>query len=160
MSWRFRSYLLVFVLIGALLDGGTLGFRAVWASCGDWLQGSAADTEQHASRITDQVSSAVTIAFENTFLRDDETAGHRSPKAGKQEPCGPGNPNCSLRKQQPSPLPPWTISSEVQRSAWWSDSWDSDTKVRVGSAVLHRCTGSTYFSAEIFRPPRAILSAT
>jgi hypothetical protein len=39
MIRRCGSYLLLIALAGAVLDGGTLGFRAVRVRCGEWLVG-------------------------------------------------------------------------------------------------------------------------
>jgi hypothetical protein len=155
MFRRLSSYILLFVLAGAVLDGGTLGFRSAWASCGDWLAEHGPDTAPQRGMSADEPSTILVLHFGSLFLRDDETAdgaAHRTAPATRR--CHPLDPTCRMLPQQPATPAPVPPTWDVERVDCWLVGIHS-IACPDGVFVVEGALSWSFFGpSDIFRPPR------
>ncbi len=153
MSRRLSSYILLVVLVGAVLDGGTLGFRSAWASCGDWLAENDPPAIPPRGMPAGEPSPVLELHFGAPFLRDDETAdrgAHRAAPATRR--CHPLDPTCQRQPQPPeNPTPPTRDVEQVD--GWFARPHRVDG---LGRAQIGDPPAALPIDhpAGIFRPPR------
>ncbi len=157
MLRRFRFHLLLLVLTGAVVDGGTLGFRAAWASCGDWLADSGMASHGRSGATFDQLSSELNRQFEQLYLREDERAESAThPVAPRLPLFGCTDPSCTIQPALPASPLPAPVNWDMDRHAYWLQ-FDTGPE-HAGRIHEFSCFVRIPFSlsTDIFRPPKIL----
>lgn len=157
MSQRFSSVLLSLIIAGAVLDGGTLGFRAAWASCGDWLAQHAADASQRNGFTIDQVSTDLSLRFSAFFLREDERPEQPLRAVNpRSTPCDGRDPACSAQPFRPALPVPVHSTWDADRDAIFSSGAGEAERGGRLLEIPSRDSLPLRRPADVFRPPREL----
>ncbi|MCU0961575.1 MAG: hypothetical protein MUF48_15875 [Pirellulaceae bacterium] len=155
MFRRLSSYILLVVLAGAVIDGGTVGFRSAWASCGDWLADHGSSSRPAQGISAGEPLPILVLHFGSLFLRDDETAEstahHAAPATGR---CHPLDPTCRMLPQQPATPMPVPPTWDVERLDCWLEGMHSLAFLHGSLVVEGAATWPFFRPSDIFRPPR------